>query len=173
MPKTSKYVAKIPDMWGRIDYSEEENAIWSDLFARQIPSVRDRAAPDYLDGLARMSLPADRVPQCPDLTARLQDFTGWSVQPVPALIGFGDFFAMLADRAFPAASFIRSREDFDYIEEPDIFHEIFGHTPLLSDPRFADFSRSIGETGVRCEKKRLCLAHPPLLVHHRVRCDQD
>ena len=71
--------------------------------------------------------------------------TGWRVQPVPALIGFRTFFGMLADRIFPAASFIRSREDFDYIEEPDIFHEIFGHTPLLSDPRFAAFSHAIGQ----------------------------
>ena len=73
--------------------------------------------------------------------------TGWRVAPVPALIGFDRFFRMLSEKTFPAASFIRSKADFDYIEEPDIFHEIFGHTPLLTDPGFAHFSARIGEIG--------------------------
>lgn len=77
--------------------------------------------------------------------------TGWSVAPVPALIGFGRFFNMLAEKTFPAASFIRSRADYDYIEEPDIFHEIFGHTPLLTDPGFAHFSNTIGNIGQQVE----------------------
>nr|MCU0904468.1 phenylalanine 4-monooxygenase [Tabrizicola sp.] len=79
--------------------------------------------------------------------------TGWQVVPVPALISFWRFFGMLAGRTFPAASFIRNRRDFDYIEEPDIFHEIFGHTPLLTDPRFARFSQAIGEAGMRAAKE--------------------
>ena len=153
MPKSTSYRAKKADDQGYIPYSEEENGVWADLVARQMPNVRLHSAPDYLNGLARMDLPSNRVPQCPDLSIRLQDLTGWKVQPVPALIGFGAFFAMLAERTFPAASFIRSREDFDYIEEPDIFHEIFGHTPLLTDARFADFSRKIGETGLQCENR--------------------
>ncbi|MDG2451296.1 MAG: phenylalanine 4-monooxygenase [Paracoccaceae bacterium] len=82
----------------------------------------------------------------------LMDQTGWQVEPVPALIGFSQFFGMLSKATFPAASFIRGREDFDYIEEPDIFHEIYGHTPLLTDPRFAKFSQKIGETGTKCDK---------------------
>lgn len=153
MPKSTNYVAKIPDERGYISYDAEENGVWADLYARQLPNVHTHSAPEYLTGLDRMDLPTDRVPQCPDLSLRLRDMTGWSVEPVAALIGFGKFFGMLANRTFPAASFIRSRRDFDYIEEPDIFHEIFGHTPLLTDPRFADFSRKIGETGLRCEKQ--------------------
>lgn len=153
MPRSTDYVAKQPDAQGFIDYDAEENAVWRDLYARQLPALRANMAEAYLAGFDRLALPADRVPQCADVSAVLRGLTGWQVQPVPALIGFGRFFGMLAERTFPAASFIRSRKDFDYIEEPDIFHEIFGHTPLLTDARFAAFSQAIGETGLRCGKE--------------------
>ncbi len=153
MPKSTKYTAKQADARGHIDYTPEENAVWADLYAAQEANIHRYMAREYLDGLARLELPRDAVPSCADLSERLMDLTGWRVQPVPALIGFKTFFGMLADRTFPAASFIRSREDFDYIEEPDIFHEIFGHTPLLSDPRFATFSESIGKAGVQAQPK--------------------
>jgi phenylalanine-4-hydroxylase len=147
------YAAKTPDAAGFITYSRAENAVWRDLVARQMPNVRRHCAAPYLHGLDLLDLPVDRVPQCPDVSTRLMAATGWRVLPVPALIGFGRFFRMLADQTFPAASFIRSRKDFDYIEEPDIFHEIFGHTPLLTDPRFAAFTKAIGETGCRAVKQ--------------------
>lgn len=152
MPKDTKYVAKRPDAEGRIAYSREDDAVWQDLFAQQQPRVERLAAAPFLDGQKKLALPSDRVPQCVEVSERLCALTGWRVEPVPALIGFSKFFGMLAQRVFPAASFIRSREDFDYIEEPDIFHEIYGHTPLLTDPRFADFSEAIGQTGIRCDK---------------------
>jgi len=151
MPKSTAYTAKIPDARGHIDYTDEENAVWADLYAAQERNVHTYMAREYLDGLRRLDLPKTRVPSCVDISDRLQELTGWRVQPVPALIGFKTFFSMLADRVFPAASFIRRREDFDYIEEPDIFHEIFGHTPLLSDMRFAAFSHAIGQAGLRAE----------------------
>lgn len=151
MPKSTKYAAKAPGPDGRIPYSAEDDAVWADLFARQEPEIYKHMARPYLEGFTRIALPPDRVPQCVEVTERLQALTGWSVSPVPALIGFGTFFDMLANRVFPAASFIRSREDFDYIEEPDIFHELFGHTPLLTDPRFASFSQAIGQAGSQCE----------------------
>ncbi|MEZ5421182.1 MAG: phenylalanine 4-monooxygenase [Vicinamibacterales bacterium] len=153
MPKSTSYVAKVPDETGRIAYTPEEDLVWRDLCAQQIPNVRRHASTAYLDGLAAVNLPLDRVPQCPDVSAVLRERTGWEVVPVPALIGFKKFFGMLANRQFPAASFIRSRKDFNYIEEPDIFHEIFGHTPLLADPRFAGFSHAIGQTGLKAAKE--------------------
>lgn len=153
MAKTSAYTAKIPGPDGRITYTEEENSVWRDLYARQEPNVRKMAAPDYLTGFDKLALPADRVPQCSEVSDVLRTHTGWKVEPVPALIGFGRFYSMLADRTFPAASFIRSRKDFDYIKEPDIFHEIFGHTPMLTDPRFAAFSEAIGKAGKKLEAK--------------------
>jgi phenylalanine-4-hydroxylase len=149
----TSYAAKTPDAAGHIDYTGEEDAVWRDLVARQWPMVQRHAARPYLRGLEVLDMARDRVPQCPDLSRRLKALTGWMVVPVPALISFGRFFAMLADRQFPAASFIRSRKDFDYIEEPDIFHEIFGHTPLLTDPRFAGFSQAIGKAGLRAGRE--------------------
>lgn len=152
MPKSTEYEAKHPDDHGFIAYDAEEDGVWHDLITRQLPAVRTNMAQPYLKGLELLEMPTDRVPQCPDISAKLGKLTGWKVEPVPALIGFGKFFGMLADRTFPAASFIRKRKHFDYIEEPDIFHEIFGHTPLLTDPAFAGFSQAIGEAGTRCDK---------------------
>ena len=149
----TSYVAKVPDAAGFIAYSAEEDAVWRDLVARQWPMVERHAAQPYLKGLEMLDMPRTQVPQCPDLSVKLRALTGWQVVPVPALISFGRFFRMLAERSFPAASFIRSRRDFDYIEEPDIFHEIFGHAPLLTDPRFAGFSQAIGEAGLRAAKE--------------------
>lgn len=153
MPKDTSYTAKTPDEAGRIAYSAAEDAVWRDLVAQQQPNVDQFAARPFLEGQRKLNLPTDRVPQCIEVSAKLEPLTGWRVEPVPALIGFGRFFKMLANRTFPAASFIRRRDDFDYIEEPDIFHEIYGHTPLLTDPRFARFSQKIGETGVQCDPK--------------------
>ena len=124
MPKSTDYAAKLPDATGHIAYDSAEDSVWHDLMTRQMPSVQARMAAPYLDGLAQLQLPSDRVAQCAEVTRVLRATTGWRVEPVPALIAFGRFFALLADRAFPAASFIRRREHFDYIEEPDIFHEI-------------------------------------------------
>ena len=88
------------------------------------------------------------VQNAPQLKKKLQPATGWAVEPVPALIGFDRFFKLLADRKFPCATFIRTQEDFDYVTDPDIFHEIFGHTPMLAYPVYADFMQKYGELGV-------------------------
>lgn len=152
MPKSTEYEAKLPDATGHIDYDPEENAVWRDLIYRQMPAVKAHMARPYLTGLDLLEMPQDRVPQCTEISKKLTALTGWKVEPVPALIGFGRFFDMLANRTFPAASFIRKRKHFDYIEEPDIFHEIFGHTPLLTDPAFAAFSQAIGLAGTQCDK---------------------
>lgn len=147
MSKQSLYEARLPDPNGVIHYTEQEHRIWARLYLSQIDKVQRYAAPVYLEGLAKLELPGDHIPQCQAISEVLEDLTGWRVQPVPALIGFAQFFAMLAGRVFPAASFIRNENDFYYVKEPDIFHEIFGHTPLLTDPRFAAFSQAIGEVG--------------------------
>ena len=147
MPKNTNYIAKIPDDQGLINYAAEEHAVWRDLYTQQIPSTQQYAADIYLKGLDLLDMPANRISQCLEISERLMPLTGWHVAPVPALISFGRFFNMLAAKTFPAASFIRSRTDFDYIEEPDIFHEIFGHTPLLTDSGFAHFSHTIGKIG--------------------------
>ncbi len=151
---STPYTAYQPDETGAIPYSDADNAVWRDLVAQQLPNTAKYCARPYLDGFDRLDLPLDRVPQCAEVSAMLAPLTGWRVTPVPAVIGFERFFSMLANREFPAASFIRRREDFDYITEPDIFHEIFGHMPLLSDPRFAEFSHAIGKAGLKAEPKQ-------------------
>lgn len=149
MGKTSRYQAKKPNADGRIDYTDAENAVWQTLITRQRPLLEQRACKTYLDALARLNLPNDQVPQCSDISAVLLDHTGWQVEPVPCLINFDRFFALLANKQFPAASFIRAPEELDYLQEPDIFHEIFGHTPLLTDPRFAAFTHAYGKAGLQ------------------------
>ncbi|NND64875.1 MAG: phenylalanine 4-monooxygenase [Gammaproteobacteria bacterium] len=148
MAKVSQYVAKKPDANGLIDYSSDENSVWAELYARQTNIVATRACQEFIDGLERLDLPRDHVPQCQKVSDSLGALTGWRVKPVAALIGHDEFFSLLAQKTFPAASFIRRREELDYLQEPDIFHELFGHTPLLTDPRFAVYSEAFGHAGV-------------------------
>ena len=151
MAKYTNYTAKMADSSGFIDYSEEEHSVWSDLFNQQQANIQHYAANEYLYGLEKLAMPSHRIPQCSEISRLLEPLTGWTVAPVPALISFDRFFKTLSEKTFPAASFIRSRADFDYIKEPDIFHEIFGHTPLLTDPSFANFSETIGKIGLQVE----------------------
>ena len=148
MKTPSKYVSRKPDSDGFITYPADENKVWQDLSKRQIGIVKDYACDEYLDGLDYLGLPVNTIPQLPVVNKKLKEATGWAVEPVPALIGFNRFFKLLADRKFPCATFIRTKEDFDYVTEPDIFHEIFGHTPMLAYPVYADFMQKYGELGV-------------------------
>ncbi len=122
--KGSNYVAKVPDENGYIDYTDEENSVWHDLIVRQRKVLEGRACQEVFDGLDRLGLREDHIPQPKEVSKALHEATGWQVEPVPALIDFDTFFQLLADKKFPAASFIRSREEMDYLREPDIFHEI-------------------------------------------------
>lgn len=151
--KSSKYVAKIPDKNGVIHYTDAENKIWNTLITRQKANLPGKACKEYLEALELMNFPEDHVPQCKDVSKVLRESTGWEVAPVPALINFPRFFGLLANKKFPAASFIRTEEELDYLQEPDIFHELFGHTPPLNDKRFAAFTHAYGRAGVRANKK--------------------
>ncbi|TLU64850.1 phenylalanine 4-monooxygenase [Thalassotalea litorea] len=153
MAKSTTYVSKAADDDGNICWTEQENRIWQKLYARQIECIEDKACQEYLDGLKLLALPQDRVPQLNEVSAVLERTTGWQCAPVPALIGFGEFFNLLAQKKFPVATFIRSEEEFDYLQEPDIFHEIFGHCPLLTNPAFAKFTQTYGELGLKASKE--------------------
>jgi phenylalanine-4-hydroxylase len=142
-----RYIARPPDEHGYIAYTDEEHAVWNTLYQRQVKIIENRACDAYYEGVLKLDLNHHRIPQCKDVTEVLQDYTGWSVTPVAALISFKDFFDLIANRTFPAASFIRRPEDLDYLQEPDIFHEIFGHCPLLTDPAFSSFTEEIGKFG--------------------------
>ncbi len=139
MDFVSRYVAHLPDAAGRVSYSAEEHRIWGILFNRQRTLLPGRACDEYLQGLSQLGLIADEIPQLSEVSARLQVATGWTVAAVPALISARAFFELLAKRHFPAATFIRSEEELNYVQEPDIFHELFGHCPLLTNPVYADF----------------------------------
>ncbi|MHB1543119.1 MAG: phenylalanine 4-monooxygenase [Gammaproteobacteria bacterium] len=154
MGKGLTYASKTPDARGQVAYDAEEHATWAILYQRQLEILPGRACPEYLDALARVGLPSDHIPQCPDLTACLRQSTGVEIVPVPALISNERFFELLASGRFPCATFIRSREELEYLEEPDVFHEVFGHVPLLSDARFADFARAYGQAGLACRNQQ-------------------
>ncbi len=142
----SKYVAKKPDKNGHIHFTAEENQTWGRLLERQMQVVQNRACDEFILGLKKLNFPQNRIPQCNEVSEVLQAATGWSVVPVAAIIPLAEFFRLLANRQFPAASFIRRPEDLDYLQEPDIFHEYFGHCPLLTHPAYADFVQWYGET---------------------------
>lgn len=153
MAKNTKYVSKAADENGIISWTDEENRIWQKLYARQIDCIQDKACQEYLDGLALLDLPTDRVPQLEEVSKVLKQTTGWQCAQVPALIGFGEFFKLLSEKKFPVATFIRSEDEFDYLQEPDIFHEIFGHCPLLTNPAFANFTQTYGQLGLNASKE--------------------
>lgn len=149
----SSYTAHQPDDQGCIHYSEEEQGTWQILIARQLAALDGKACDAYREGLERLALPRDRIPQLEEINAALTPTTGWSVAAVPALISFDRFFALLADRQFPVATFIRRRDELDYLQEPDIFHEIFGHCAMLTNPAFAHFTHLYGQLGLNASKE--------------------
>lgn len=128
-------------------YTDDEHAIWDELYQRQMALLPGRAAPEFMDGLEKLNLGAGGVPDINKLSAQLQDATGWTIVPVPSVIPDHVFFYHLANRRFPAGNFIRQRTTMDYIMEPDVFHDVFGHTPMLIEPKMADFIQKIGENG--------------------------
>lgn len=153
MSKGTKYVSHPADENGNVNWSAEENQIWKDLVERQLDIIQGRACDEFMHGLKLLDLPLDRVPQLAEVNDVLQPATGWQVEQVPSLINFDAFFNLLANKKFPVATFIRSRDDFDYLQEPDIFHEIFGHCPLLTNPAFAHFTHTYGKLGLAANKQ--------------------
>jgi phenylalanine-4-hydroxylase len=147
MKTTSRYQAHQPDKHGLIPYSPEEDSVWQTLYRPQQRQAQRYCSQVFTEGLATLSLAPDRIPQCAEVSQQLQQATGWRVTPVPALIPFDRFYQLLSSRIFPAASFMRSRDELEYLQEPDIFHEIFGHTPLLTHSAIAEFSHHIGVLG--------------------------
>ncbi|MCU1716987.1 phenylalanine 4-monooxygenase [Pseudomonas sp. 5P_3.1_Bac2] len=155
----SPYQARQADSNGVIHYPEAEHAIWQQLVSRQLKLLEGRACDEYLDGLAKLKLPSAHIPQLAEINRVLRASTGWSVAQVPALIPFETFFQLLANQQFPVATFIRRPEELDYLQEPDIFHEVFGHCPLLTNPWFAEFTHTYGKLGLKASpQQRVVLA---------------
>jgi phenylalanine-4-hydroxylase len=126
------------------DYSADEQAVWRTLCDRQTELTRRLAHRSYLDGIDALGL-IDRIPDFEEVTEKLRKLTGWSIVAVPGLIPNGPFFDHLANRRFPVTNWLRTKQELDYIVEPDMFHDFFGHVPALTQPAFADFMRMYGE----------------------------
>lgn len=130
-------------------FTPEEHARWDRLYARQCEVLKGRACQEFLDGLSLLKLSESGIPEFGDLSDRLEKLTGWRVVAVPDLVPDEVFFEHLANRRFPAGNFIRSEEQFDYIQEPDVFHDVFGHVPMLAHPVFADYMEAYGKGGLK------------------------
>lgn len=137
----------IPQDWDA--FSADEHAMWDRLFARQSEMLPGRAADAFLRGMDVLKLSKPGIPDYRELNARLTAATGWQVVAVPGLVPDEVFFDHLANRRFPAGNFIRTPEQLDYLQEPDVFHDVFGHVPMLADPVFADYMVAYGEGGLR------------------------
>lgn len=127
-------------------YTQEQHALWRRLYRRQSGLVADYAAPAFVTGIGEMDC-ADAIPRFDALNARLRKATGWEVVAVPGLVPDDIFFAHLANKRFPASWWIRTPEEIDYLVEPDVFHDLFGHVPLLFEPVFADYLQHYGLGG--------------------------
>lgn len=137
----------IPQRWE--NYTPEEHAVWDLLYARQARLLPGRASQAFLEGLEALKLSDAGIPNFEELSARLMKLTGWQVVAVPGLVPDDVFFDHLAHRRFVAGSFIRRRDQLDYLQEPDVFHDVFGHVPLLANPYFADYMEAYGRGGQR------------------------
>lgn len=130
-------------------YSEIDQETWRILHARQTAFLPGRACDAYLEGARTLTLDGQRIPSLRDLSARLDAATGWTVARVPGLVHERDFFDLLARRIFPSTDYIRGREELDYTPAPDLFHDIFGHMPMLTEPDFADFYQRFGQAALK------------------------
>jgi phenylalanine-4-hydroxylase len=137
----------IPQNWRA--YTAEEHATWDTLFERQAKLLPGRASQAYLNGLDALRLSESGIPNFEELSERLMKLTGWQVVAVPGLVPDEVFFDHMANRRFVAGNFIRRPDQLDYLQEPDVFHDVFGHVPMLADPVFADYLAAYGRGGVR------------------------
>jgi len=137
----------VPQDWDH--YSAEDHAVWDTLFARQSALLPGRASQAFLRGLDVLKLSKPGIPDFAELSERLTAATGWRVVAVPGLIPDDVFFDHLANRTFVAGNFIRRADQLDYLQEPDVFHDVFGHVPMLADPVFADYMAAYGRGGQR------------------------
>ena len=135
----------VPQCWE--SFTAEDHAVWDLLFERQVDLLGTRVVSEFLDGIDLLRLSHPGIPEVGELNAILEPRTGWRTVAVPGLVPDDAFFAMLSERVFPVGNFIRLRDQLDYLEAPDCFHDLFGHIPMLANHDFAEMTRHIGELG--------------------------
>jgi len=133
-------------------YSAAEHAVWKTLFERQTKLLPGRACDEFVQGMHDLPIGPDQIPDFRRLSEVLMQRTGWQVVAVPGLVPDEIFFEHLANRRFPAGHFIRKPHELDYLEEPDVFHDVFGHVPLLMNPAIADYIQAYGHGGLRAQR---------------------
>ena len=136
----------VPQCWE--SFTAEDHSVWDLLFARQVELLGSRVVSQFLDGIGLLRLSHPGVPDVEGLNAILEPRTGWRTVAVPGLVPDEIFFAMLSERVFPVGNFIRTREQLDYLEAPDCFHDMFGHIPMLAHHDYAEMTRHVGELGL-------------------------
>ncbi len=137
----------IEQSWDR--YTPTDHETWGKLFTRQLNLLKDQVCDQYIEGLSCLNISAKQIPNFEEMNKHLSAATGWSVVAVPGLIASRPFFTMLANKQFPAGNFIRKPEELDYLEEPDIFHDVFGHVPLLANLDYSNYMQEYGRGGLQ------------------------
>ncbi|MEO8306427.1 MAG: phenylalanine 4-monooxygenase [Pseudomonadota bacterium] len=133
--------------WGQ--YTPAQHSVWKSLFERQVRLLAGRACDEFVAGMRALPIGAEQIPDFGRLTDALMKATGWQVVAVPGLVPDEVFFEHLAHRRFPAGNFIRHADELDYLEEPDVFHDVFGHVPMLMHPVIADYIQAYGQGGLK------------------------
>ncbi|MDB5038438.1 MAG: Phenylalanine 4-monooxygenase [Bacteriovoracaceae bacterium] len=136
-------------------YSAEEHETWALMYDRQIKALPNRATPEYLAGLKILNLPQNRIPRLKEVSASLEKVTGWKLTRVEGLVPEREFFECLAHKLFPCTDFIRKRDELEYTPSPDMFHDIFGHIPLITNPEFASFYEYYGKVALKANADQL------------------
>ncbi|MBL4715774.1 MAG: phenylalanine 4-monooxygenase [Bacteroidia bacterium] len=131
------------------NYTDEDRKVWKVLFDRQIDNLSKISSQEYLDGLTRIDFNADKIPNFENTEQRLQNYTCWKLHVVPSIIPVKDFFELLIKKQFPATTWLRKMTELDYLEEPDMFHDVFGHVPLLTNDAYTGFFLGIAEISVK------------------------
>jgi phenylalanine-4-hydroxylase len=131
-------------------YTAQEHVLYGRLFQRQLRQMPGQACDEFIHALARLGN-ENEIPRFEDVSRSLRRATGWEIVAVPGLIPEHAFFALLAARRFPVTVWLRRPEEFEYIVEPDVFHDLFGHVPLLFNPVFADYMQAFGAGGLKAE----------------------
>lgn len=130
-------------------YTPEDFLVWKLLYERQMPQLPGAAVPEYIKGIERVRFVADRIPHFEETNALLRSYTGWELAVVPGLIPDNEFFELLSERKFPASTWLRKLSELDYLEEPDMFHDVFGHVPLLTNQHVVDYLQELSKIALR------------------------
>lgn len=137
------------------EYTDEEHGTWAMMFDRQMKALPGRASEEYLSALKYMDLPKDRIPTLKEVSKKLKESTGWGVTRVEGLVPEKEFFECLSQKLFPCTDFIRERKEIEYTPSPDMFHDIFGHLPLITNSTFASFYEFYGKAALRANPEQI------------------